>query len=200
MTSGYLQGQEDGGRSDTHTFNICQCRFSVRLEIPAILEEEVMLLGRDSSSIGSPRIGNAELASNVVTALEAGEIEIIRKIVDTTDQHAEVTIDEYVTACYGTTEYPEDLTGVRLSLQGASGTESIEYAYRCRQSEMNGIVEAMAVVPQIDTRLGMRTNAGDASGYFREGFAFSPMFTLGIRKTFLGKSEFHTWLKLEKAS
>ena len=129
-----------------------------------------------------------------------GEIEIIRKIVDTTDQHAEVTIDEYVTACYGTTEYPEDLTGVRLSLQGASGTESIEYAYRCRQSEMNGIVEAMAVVPQIDTRLGMRTNAGDASGYFREGFAFSPMFTLGIRKTFLGKSEFHTWLKLEKAS
>jgi hypothetical protein len=129
-----------------------------------------------------------------------GEIEIVRKIVDTTDQDAEVTIDEYVTACYGTTEYPQDLTGVRLSLQGESGTESIEYAYRCRQAEMNGIVEAIAIVPQIDTRLGMRTNASDASGYFREGFAFSPMFTLGIKKTFLGKSEFHTWLKLEKAS
>jgi len=36
-----------------------------------------------------------------------GEIEIVRKIVNTTDPEAEVTIDEYITACYGTTEYPE---------------------------------------------------------------------------------------------
>jgi hypothetical protein len=33
--------------------------------------------------------------------------------VSSTDPDAEVTIDEYLTACYGTTEYPEDLTGVR---------------------------------------------------------------------------------------
>ena len=34
----------------------------------------------------------------------AGEIEIVRKIFNTTDPQAEVTIDEYLTACYGTTE------------------------------------------------------------------------------------------------
>ncbi|HUH98288.1 MAG TPA: hypothetical protein VLZ89_13060 [Anaerolineales bacterium] len=128
-----------------------------------------------------------------------GEIEIIRKIIDTTDPRAEVTIDEYITACYGTTEYPEDLTGLRLNLRGASGTESIEYAYRCRQAEMAGITEAEAVVPQVDTRLAMRTDAAGASGYFREGFAFSPMFTLGMKRTSQGRAELRTWLKVAKA-
>jgi hypothetical protein len=46
----------------------------------------------------------------------------------------------------------------------------------------------------------MRADARSARGYFREGFAFSPMFTLGIKKTVKGKGELHTWLKVEKAS
>jgi hypothetical protein len=129
-----------------------------------------------------------------------GEIEITRKIVDTTNSEAEVTIDEYITACYGTTEYPEDLTGVRLTLEGASGTESIDYAYKCREAEMDGITLAEALVPQVDTRLTMRADTDEASGYFREGFAFSPMYTIGIKKTIKGKGELRTWLKVEKAS
>ena len=35
---------------------------------------------------------------------------------------------------------------------------------------------------------------------FREGFSFSPMFSLGIKKTVNAKGELHTWLKVEKAS
>jgi hypothetical protein len=130
----------------------------------------------------------------------SGEIEIVRKIVNTTDPQAEVTIDEYITACYGTTEYPEDLTGVTLSLKGAAGTESIDYAYRCREAKVDGIRLAEAVVPQVDTRLSMWTDMGEAAGYFREGFAFSPMYTIGIKKTVKGKGELRTWLKVEKAS
>lgn len=129
-----------------------------------------------------------------------GEIEIVRRIIETTDPQAEVTIDEYITACYGTTEYPEDLTGVKLTVTGASGTESIEYAYKCREAEVAGVTLAEAIVPQVDTRLTMRTDAADASGYFREGFAFSPMYTIGIKKTVVGKGELRTWLRVEKAS
>jgi hypothetical protein len=129
-----------------------------------------------------------------------GEVEIIRRIVDTTDPQADVTIDEYITACYGTTEYPEDLTGVRLTITGSSGAESIEYAYRCREAQVTGVTVAEAVVPQVDTRLTMHTDVGDAGGYFREGFAFSPMYTLGIKKVLKGKGELRTWLKVEKAS
>jgi hypothetical protein len=129
-----------------------------------------------------------------------GDIEIVRKILSTTDPEAEVTIDEYITACYGTTEYPEDLTGVKLTAKGTSGTETIEYAYKCREAEISGVTLAEALVPQVDTRLTMRTDMDTASGYFREGFAFSPMYTLGIKKTIKGKGELRTWLKVEKAN
>lgn len=63
-----------------------------------------------------------------------GEIEIVRRIVGTNNPEAGVMVNEYVTACYGTTEYPEDLKGVRLTVKGASGTETIEYAYKCREA------------------------------------------------------------------
>jgi len=129
-----------------------------------------------------------------------GEIEIVRKILNTTDPEAEVTIDEYLTACCGTTEYPEDLTGVKLTLKGASGTETIDYAYQCREAEVAGVTLAEALVPQVDTRLTLRTDTNKATGYFREGFAFSPMYTLGIKKTIKGKGELRTWLKVEKAN
>jgi hypothetical protein len=129
-----------------------------------------------------------------------GEIEVIRKILNATDHQADIVVDEYITACYGTTEYPEDLTGVTLSVKGLSGEVSIKYAYQSRQAQANGTPLVEAIVPQVDTRLTMRADTEDASGYFREGFAFSPMYTLGITTTLKGKGELHTWLKVEKAS
>jgi hypothetical protein len=130
----------------------------------------------------------------------SGELEIQRTILQTTDAAAEVTLDEYVTGCYGTTEYPEDLTGVVLTLQGKSSTERIEYAYRCREALVPGIERVEALVPPVDTRLSLRTDSAQAAGYAREGFAFSPMYTIGIQKTIPGKGELRTWLKVEKAS
>ncbi len=129
-----------------------------------------------------------------------GEIEMVRKIIETTDPAAEVTIDEYLTACYGTTEYPEDLTGVKLTLQGAAGTQTLDYAYQCREAETADLLAAEAVVPQVDTCLTLRPGTPGAAGYYREGFAFSPMYTLGVKKTLTGKGELRTWLKVEKAS
>jgi hypothetical protein len=128
-----------------------------------------------------------------------GEIESVRRIVGTTDPAAEITIDEYITACYGTTEYPEDLTGITLALHGAARHESIDYAYQCREAQVSNIVIAEAVVPQVDTRLTMRIETERATGYYREGFAFSPMYTIGIQQTVKGTGELRTWLKVEKA-
>jgi hypothetical protein len=128
-----------------------------------------------------------------------GEIEIVRTILDSTDLQANIMVDEYITACYGTTEYPEDLTGVSLRLEGANGNQSIEYAYRCRQAAMMGVKRVEAVIPQISTRLSISTEAMNTDGYYREGFAFSPMFTLGIKQVIRGKGEMITWLKVEKA-
>lgn len=130
----------------------------------------------------------------------SGEIEIVRRVLDTTDPQAEVTLDEYLTGCYGTNEYPEDLTGVKLTLLGRAAAESIDYAYRCREAEVPDIELAEALVPQVDTRLTIRADGAGAAGYFREGFAFSPMYTIGIKKTIKGKGALRTWLKVEKAT
>jgi hypothetical protein len=128
-----------------------------------------------------------------------GELAIIRKILDSTDPEADITIDEYITACYGTTEYPEDLTGIRLSLISGEKTASIEYAYQCREAEMENVQRVEALIPQVDTLLSIRSESA-AAGYFREGFSFSPMYTLGIKKTVKAKGELRTWLKVAKAS
>ncbi len=128
-----------------------------------------------------------------------GEVEIIRRIIDSTEPDAEISIDEYITACYGTTEYPEDMTGIRLSLKNGNTSESIDYAYQCRELELENIHCVEAVIPQVDSHLSMRTDAS-AVGYFREGFSFSPMVTLGIKKTVKAKGKLRTWLKVAKAS
>ncbi len=130
----------------------------------------------------------------------AGEVEIVREVIGTSDPEAQIDIDEYLTGCYGTTEYPEDLTGVRLTLHGARGSESIDYAYHCREAEEPGIKRVEALVPQVDTRLTMWPEGNQATGYYREGFAFSPMYTIGIRKRITGKGTLRTWLKVEKAT
>ena len=38
----------------------------------------------------------------------------------------------------------------------------------------------------------------DVTGYVKEGYAFSPMFTLGYKKMLKDKEVFSTWLNLAK--
>ena len=47
--------------------------------------------------------------------------------------------------------------------------------------------------------LDMRMSDEKAVGYIKEGYAFSPMFTLGYKTTLMDKEVVSTWLKLEKA-
>jgi len=88
---------------------------------------------------------------------------------------------------------------IRLSIISMDKTESIEYAYQCREAEIENIQSAEAIIPQVDTRVSMHRE-DLAAGYFREGFAFSAMYTLGIKKSITGKGELRTWLKVVKAN
>lgn len=137
---------------------------------------------------------------SVITFKEGdSSIRIDRNILDMSNPEAHVTIDEYMVACYGTTEYPEDLSSVVLSAAKGDAVESLQYAYKCREHELAGADEVAAVVPPIHTRVSIQGKGRDASGYYKEGYAFSPMFTLGYTGTIKNKEVFSTWLKLEKA-
>ena len=123
-----------------------------------------------------------------------------RKILKMSDPDAEVTINEYMVGCYGTTEYPEDMTNITLAVTGGDNEGSVKYEYKCRELASKGASEASALIPDIDTLVSLKTDAKDASVYIREGYAFSPMYTLGMNKKITEGEVVTTWLNLAKAN
>lgn len=125
-------------------------------------------------------------------------IKFERKILSMSDPSAEVAINEYMVGCYGTTEYPEDMTSITLSVEGGKTPDSLKYEYKCRELSSEGGGKAVATIPAIDTRVSLETK-DDAKVYIREGYAFSPMYTLGMTKKISEGEDITTWLNLEKA-
>ena len=116
------------------------------------------------------------------------------------DPSAKVTVDEYITSCYGTNEYPEDLTGVQLTATGKDGqTRTIDYAYQCRELHQENAACVSGLVPQVNSLMSMTPGSEAVKGYVREGYAFAPNLTLGMEKTIGLNEELLTCLKVEKA-
>lgn len=106
-----------------------------------------------------------------------GTIHIEREILEMSRPDATVEINEYMVACYGTTEYPEDMNGIVLRCEGSEPKELV-YNYQCREESLAGAKEVSAVIPAIETKVSMGASHG-AEGYVREGYAFSPGLTQG---------------------
>jgi hypothetical protein len=131
---------------------------------------------------------------------KSGEIWISRRIVRASDPNAKVTVDEYITSCYGTNEYPEDLTDVQLSVQGADGQiQTIDYAYQCRELHKQNATLVSGLVLQVNSLMSMLPGSEAVNGYVREGYAFAPNLTLGMEKMIGLNEELLTCLKVAKA-
>jgi hypothetical protein len=74
----------------------------------------------------------------------------------------------------------------------------LEYLYKDRNDSMKGAQSVWASIPQIQTHVSMDCSRKDAEGYIEEGYAFSPMFTLGYRTELGDGEEVTTWLRLAK--
>ncbi len=124
-----------------------------------------------------------------------------RTILAMSNPQAEVELNEYMVACYGTTEYPEDMNGILLTVQNEEVSKEIVYAYRCREEQLADAASMSAVIDAIHTKVSLTTESGiHADGYIKEGYAFSPMFTLGCQKRMTDKEVFKTWLSLERVN
>lgn len=139
------------------------------------------------------------LVSTFTFSKGSSEIKISRKILEMSRPEEKVQLNEYMTACYGTTEYPEDMTGITLRCTGEEEEKGISYNYKCREESVRNARKVEAVIPRINTRISVVPSIAGTEGYFREGYAFSPMFTLGLTKTISNGEELITCLKLEKA-
>ena len=123
-------------------------------------------------------------------------IEYDRKIIESSDPNKVVTFNEYIVASYGTTEYANDMTSLVFDLDG----EKLNYEYKCRELYKEYAEYSSCVVPPIKTNVIMKCEASNKVGYIKEGYAFSPMFTLGYNVNLKENEEVKTWLKLEKAN
>lgn len=125
---------------------------------------------------------------------------IERRLTELSDPGTSLAACEYVKACYGTTEYPEDLHGVTLAVSGDS-EERIEYAYASRTIETPNATSVRAVVPQIDCEIRLEPMDGPAGkGRAVEGFLFSPYFTLMLENTLRAGGSFRSCLCLNRAT
>ena len=143
---------------------------------------------------------NLKVTLQTVHRFEEGSscVKTERHILNMSRPGERVELKEYFTGCYGTTEYPEDMTGIVLEVSGKDGKKTIDYAYRCREELMEQADYASVTIPQIGTKASMGAEE-DAAAFIREGYAFSPMYTLGLQKTLGEKEVLHSWLKVEKA-
>lgn len=143
-----------------------------------------------------------KLRTKLIFEEGSSEIKTVRTILDMSDPDAEVQINEYMVACYGTTEYPEDMTCVTLRCLSGSGDQeniSLDYEYKCREEYLPGAGEVNASVRAIKTFVSLKGEGGsDNCGYFKEGYAFSPMFTLGYTAKLHNKEDYTTWLRLAR--
>ena len=124
------------------------------------------------------------------------QINTERTIVKISDLNAKVEIEEYLTGSYGTTEYPENMYPLKLFVENEEETQMLNYAYQDRKitcAQGRAIVD----IPPLNVRV-IHSGKDVLSSYAHEGYAFSPMFTLGVKKMVGIKEMMSTWLKLEK--
>lgn len=124
---------------------------------------------------------SVEIESSYTFKENSGLIEISRKVVSSTDPNAKIIVEEYITSCWGTHEYPEELSGSKLSITGSDGSyNEIDYQYLCRREAVDAVQSVSAVIPMVQTAISMRPLRGVCGGYYEEGYSFSPNLKLGI--------------------
>jgi hypothetical protein len=102
--------------------------------------------------------------------------------------------------CWGTTEYPEDLTGCLLSITGKDGSHNdLRYEYRCRKSSMEDVQCVEAVIPQVQTKVSLVPANAGCRGYYEEGYSFAPNLKIGVSKIIGLNQELEICLKVEQA-
>lgn len=111
---------------------------------------------------------------------DGNQVQIRRVIKNISSSTSTAKLTEYIKASYGTTEYPEDMKGVVLAIDGE---EKIEYEYRGKKVAQALVKELSADIPQINTKITWKP-ADDQqwAGEVSDGILFSPYFTLALSR------------------
>ena len=169
------------------TADLCLCRTMARYEC---IEGGVRLT---ADPVSVTLDGQDIVIESVYTIPDgAGEILTERRILNDLGGEA-VTIEEYFTGAFGTTEYQADMTDITLGVD----EEEMQFAYLGRKITKEKGNVASVTIPDVCTKVSM---GGDCdSALVEEGIAFSPVYHIRLRKS-ITKGAVKTWLRLQKAN
>lgn len=145
------------------------------------------------------QLGDLNLTVMTTYKFTRGEgLLINRKIGKLSIPRARVKFIEIHRGSYGTTEYPEDMRGIVLSLEEEGGCECIEYKYAGRLIKSQSTKILNAYFPNLNINLRLQPINGCDQGSVIEGILFKPYYTLQLEKN-LGEGEvFEACLKIRK--
>ncbi len=109
---------------------------------------------------------------------KGGDIEIKRRILDASDKKAVIELQEYVKACYGFTEYPENMKGIELAIDGRAVHT---YDYSNKTFTGCGADEVSAKIPAINTELALTAVSDEPDTVeVSDGHLFTPFYVMKL--------------------
>ena len=133
-----------------------------------------------------------------IRVLHGGVIRIRRKLLSSSEPDAVVDATEYIKGCWGTTEYPENMEGIRLCAQTDQAQRSLSYAYLGRRCALSGGGTVSAEIPAIETAIRLKTQTEAVNISAEEGYVFSPYYTLRAQYALTMEREMESVICLEK--
>lgn len=110
--------------------------------------------------------------------VKGGEVEVIRKLLSVTDSNVKLEMTEHVKACYGFTEYPENMKGITLYI---GDKQVADYMYRGHAMVSDAESSVTAVIPQITTAFTLASSGiKPERAEIGEGHLFSPFYTMKL--------------------
>lgn len=129
---------------------------------------------------------------------ENGTIDITRKIVGCTIDKSSLKLTEYFKGCYGVTEYPENLKGITLRVEG-NEKNSLSYQYSSESIITSNAKLVQVDIPQINAAVALKSvEVENAVATAEDGYLFSPFYTLKLQGEICRGEEFKTCLQLTK--
>lgn len=134
------------------------------------------------------------------TFTRRGAICIARRLEKLSQPDAQLEFTEYFKGCYGTTEYPEDMSGITLSVEGEN-TQTIPFAYEAQCIETQKPRKAQANILPLETAVALEPIEGRFSkAKAKEGYVFNPYYTLCLTGVLTLGEEAVTCLTLKKSN
>lgn len=122
-----------------------------------------------------------------------GRIGITRKILN--GDVSKVSLCEYVKACYGFTEYPENMKEIYFKVDNE---RIADYKYNAKEYAKTSAQSVSAVIPAITTEVELKPE-GKAKGVICDGHHFAPYFTLKLKyEPYENTGEVKSWLNIKK--